>query len=84
MHTWSAQSIASLFRTSLRDPSTYIPRPTSAKTPDVSHILASLFGEAYTKEILSADVIKNLSVASDVDNDYHKQYVERLKQVNQA
>ena len=40
------------------------------------------YSETYSKDILSADVIKNLSVASDVDNDYHKLYVERLKQVN--
>ena len=29
------------------DPSTFIQRPTSAKTPDVSHILTSLFGSAF-------------------------------------
>jgi hypothetical protein len=27
-----------------RDPSTFLQRPTSAKTPDVSHILTNLFG----------------------------------------
>jgi hypothetical protein len=27
-----------------RDQSTFLQRPTSAKTPDVSHILASIFG----------------------------------------
>ena len=40
----TTKSIHSAQSTSLRDPSTYIPRPTSAKTPDVSHILTSLFG----------------------------------------
>ncbi len=29
---------------SFHDPSTVIQRPTSAKTPDVSHILTSIFG----------------------------------------
>ena len=29
---------------SFHDPSTYIQRPISAKTPDVAHILTSIFG----------------------------------------
>lgn len=29
---------------SIRDPSTNLHRPTSAKTPDVAHILTSVFG----------------------------------------
>jgi hypothetical protein len=37
---------------SLRDPSTFLQRPTSAKTPDVSHILTSLFGLVYDQSCL--------------------------------
>jgi hypothetical protein len=35
--------------------------------------------EAYTKDVLSADVIKNLTISSDVDDEYHRRYVQRLK-----
>ncbi|CAF0775579.1 unnamed protein product [Brachionus calyciflorus] len=62
------------------DPSTYLQRPTSAKIPDVSHLLNNIFGEKYTKDKLTADVVKNLTVSADVDNDYHKRYVQKLKE----
>ncbi|RNA16769.1 deleted in lung and esophageal cancer 1-like, partial [Brachionus plicatilis] len=65
---------------SLRDPSTFLQRPTSAKIPDVSHLLNSIFGDKYNKEKLSVDVVKNLSISSDVDNQYHKRYVQKLKE----
>jgi hypothetical protein len=29
------------------DPSTYLQRPSSAKTPDVSHLLSTIFGQVY-------------------------------------
>lgn len=69
---------------SFHDPSTFIQRPISAKTPDVSHILTSVFGELYTKDVLSTDVIKNLAVSSDVEDQYHKRYVNKLKEVNHS
>ena len=61
------------------DPSTFIQRPTSAKTPDVAHILTTIFGEAFTKDVLTTEVIKNLTISSDVDDPYHKRYVQRLR-----
>ena len=102
-------SSSSNFSENLHDPSTVLQRPTSAKTPDVTHILTSIFGlvsslslifytfsssikfcfiffsphifsEIFTKDILSTDVIKNLTVSSDVDDHYHKRYVQKLKE----
>ncbi len=61
------------------DPSTFIQRPTSAKTPDVAHILTNIFGEIFTKDVLSTEVIKNLTISADVDDPYHKRYVQRLR-----
>lgn len=75
-------SSSSNFSENLHDPSTVLQRPTSAKTPDVSHILTSVFGEAFTKDVLTTDLIKNLTVSSDVDDQYHKRYVQRLKDVS--
>ncbi len=40
----SAHNSKSAQTQSFRDPSTYIQRPISAKTPDVAHILTSIFG----------------------------------------
>jgi hypothetical protein len=64
----------------LHDPSTVLQRPTSALTPDVSHLLTTIFGDIYTKDILTSNVIKNLSISSDVDDAYHRRYVQRLKE----
>lgn len=66
---------------SIRDPSTNLHRPTSAKTPDVAHILTSVFGQLFTKDVLTTDIIKNLTVSSDVDDEYHRSYVSKLKEV---
>ena len=38
--------------------------------------------EIYTKDVLTTDLIKNLTISSDVDDQYHKRYVNKLKEVN--
>jgi hypothetical protein len=62
------------------DPSTNVQRPSSAKIPDVSHILTKTFGDIFTKDILTPETIKNLAVSSGVENTYHKTYVDKLRQ----
>lgn len=48
---------------------------------DVSRVLASVFKDAYTKEIIGKDTVSNLSKTKRGMSGYHEQYVEELEQV---
>ena len=53
----------------------------SSCTKDVSHVLASIFKDAYTKEVIGRDTVSNLSKTKRGISDYHEEYVEELEQV---
>nr|XP_015209756.1 PREDICTED: LOW QUALITY PROTEIN: deleted in lung and esophageal cancer protein 1 [Lepisosteus oculatus] len=57
-------------------------RPASEKTQDISHLLASIFKQLYTSEIIGKDKIANLEKSRGGGNSYHEKYVEELQKVH--
>ena len=48
---------------------------------DVSHILASLFENLYTRDVLSKDTIENLTGSSEGSSNFHKKCMKELSKV---
>ncbi|CAL8294151.1 unnamed protein product [Lota lota] len=59
-----------------------LPVPTSEQSQDLSHLLASIFKDAYTKDIIGKDTVSNLSKTKSGISDYHEKYVEELEQIH--
>uniref|UniRef100_H2ZNY1 Deleted in lung and esophageal cancer protein 1 Ig-like domain-containing protein n=1 Tax=Ciona savignyi TaxID=51511 RepID=H2ZNY1_CIOSA len=49
---------------------------------DVSHILVGLFHELYTKEVMSKETVKNLTLSSDGSTKFHKKCMTELHQAH--
>ncbi|KAK6293316.1 hypothetical protein J4Q44_G00368170 [Coregonus suidteri] len=64
------------------DPSMNRHRPSSEKTQDISHLLASIFKDLYTTEIIGKDTVAILTKTRRGSNNYHDKYVEDLQQVH--
>uniref|UniRef100_A0A8K9XQ87 DLEC1 cilia and flagella associated protein n=1 Tax=Oncorhynchus mykiss TaxID=8022 RepID=A0A8K9XQ87_ONCMY len=64
------------------DPSMNRHRPASEKTQDISHLLASIFKDLYTTEIIGKDTVAILTKTRRGGNNYHDKYVEDLQQVH--
>ncbi|XP_056306524.1 deleted in lung and esophageal cancer protein 1 [Danio aesculapii] len=56
--------------------------PASKTTQDISHLLASVFNDLYTTEVIGKDTVSNLSKSRRRGNSYHEKYVEQLQQVH--
>ena len=63
------------------EPAMYLQRPSSARSQDVSHILASTFREYYTREAVPPDTVEYLTTSLGGDDPYHERYVEALRKV---
>lgn len=48
---------------------------------DISHLLASIFKDLYTTEVIGKDTVANLTKSYRRENDHHAKYVEALQQV---
>uniref|UniRef100_A0A8W8MX88 Deleted in lung and esophageal cancer protein 1 n=1 Tax=Magallana gigas TaxID=29159 RepID=A0A8W8MX88_MAGGI len=59
----------------------FLQRPSTGKSQDVRHILAKTFRQLYTRDTISPDTVKNLSVSKGGDDEYHERYVEMLQKV---
>ncbi|XP_036377314.1 deleted in lung and esophageal cancer protein 1 [Megalops cyprinoides] len=57
-------------------------RPASEKTQDISHVLASIFKDLYTAEVIGKDTVANLTKSRRGGNSYHDRYVEELQQIH--
>ncbi|TSK98411.1 Deleted in lung and esophageal cancer protein 1 [Bagarius yarrelli] len=57
-------------------------KPASEKTQDISHLLASIFKDLYTTEIIGKETVANLTKSYTKKNPHHAKYVEALQQVN--
>ncbi|XP_030622999.1 deleted in lung and esophageal cancer protein 1 [Chanos chanos] len=57
-------------------------RSTSEKSQDISHVLANIFKDLYTTEVIGKDTVANLTKSHRGENTYHDKYVEALKQVH--
>lgn len=57
-------------------------RPASGKSQDISHVLASVFKDLYTKDIIGKDTVSNLIKTKSGRSSYHDRYVEELQQAH--
>lgn len=48
---------------------------------DISHVLASIFKNVYTKDIIRRDTLSNLIKSKRGQSSHHERYVEELQQV---
>ncbi|XP_039645855.1 deleted in lung and esophageal cancer protein 1 isoform X1 [Perca fluviatilis] len=64
------------------DPSVNSHRPASAKSQDISHVLASTFKDLYTKDIIGKDTLSNLIKTKNGRSSYHDRYVAELQQAH--
>nr|XP_006817129.1 PREDICTED: LOW QUALITY PROTEIN: deleted in lung and esophageal cancer protein 1-like [Saccoglossus kowalevskii] len=63
------------------EPPMYLQRPSSGKSQDVTHILASTFRELFTRDFVEQERVKNLNISRSTDDEYHERYVEQLRKV---
>ncbi|KAG9347770.1 hypothetical protein JZ751_003785, partial [Albula glossodonta] len=64
------------------DPVMHRHRPASEKTQDISHLLASIFKDLYTAEVIGKDRVASLTKSRRGGNSYHDTYVAELQQVH--
>nr|XP_056713113.1 deleted in lung and esophageal cancer protein 1 [Euleptes europaea] len=57
-------------------------RPASELTQDISHLLASMFKNIYTSEVIGKDAVENLIKSRGGDNADHEKFVEQLQKVH--
>ncbi|XP_072544966.1 deleted in lung and esophageal cancer protein 1 isoform X3 [Salminus brasiliensis] len=57
-------------------------KPASEKTQDISHVLASIFKDLYTTDVIGKDTVTSLTKSRRGGNSYHDKYVQELQQVH--
>ncbi|XP_013414779.1 deleted in lung and esophageal cancer protein 1 [Lingula anatina] len=65
-----------------QEPPMYLQRPSSARSQDVTHILAKTFRDFFTRETVRPETIRNLAVSREGGDEYHERYVEALQKVH--
>jgi len=63
------------------EPPMHIQRPSSARSQDVSHILASVFRDVFTRDVVGKEVVKHLATSRSGEEGYQDKYVTMLHQV---
>ena len=63
------------------EPIMYLQRPSSARSQDVSHVLARTFRDLFMRDAVGSDTVHYLTKSRGGDNDYHETYVEALQKV---
>ncbi|XP_067326488.1 deleted in lung and esophageal cancer protein 1 [Anolis sagrei] len=63
------------------EPTMYRHRPTSELTQDISHLLASVFKNMYTSEVIGVDTVENMIKSRGGDNVHHEEFVKELQKV---
>ena len=64
------------------EPPMFLQRPSSARSQDISHILARTFREFFTRDAVPPETVKYLNTSRGGDDDYHETYVEALRKVS--
>ena len=64
------------------EPPMYLQRPSSARSQDVTHILARTFRQLFTRDSVAPDTVQNLTQSKGGDDPYHEKYVEQLQKVS--
>lgn len=65
------------------EPPMHLQRPSSGRSQDVTHLLASVFREVFPRDVLSGNTIKNLAISKSGDSGYHDKYVEQLRKIQE-
>jgi hypothetical protein len=63
------------------EPPMHLQRPSPARSQDVSHILASVFREVFTRDVVGEQTVKHLATSRSGEEGYHDKYVRQLQQV---
>ncbi|XP_019622348.1 PREDICTED: deleted in lung and esophageal cancer protein 1-like [Branchiostoma belcheri] len=71
----------SLVQTPGTEPPMYLQRPSSGRSQDISHVLASTFRELFTRDVVTPDTVKYLNTSRHGDDVYHERYVEDLRKI---
>lgn len=66
------------------EPTMLLQRPSSARRQNVAHILTTMFGEYFARDVVPQDVVKYLTTSRSGDDPYHDYYVEELSKVNEC
>ncbi|KAM3860691.1 deleted in lung and esophageal cancer protein 1 [Diretmus argenteus] len=69
-------------RNSQFDPPMNSIRPTSERSQDISHVLASIFKDLYTTKTTGKDTLSHLTKTRSGRGDYHRRYVEERQQIH--
>ena len=64
------------------EPPMFLQRPSSARSQDVTHVLARTFRELFTRDSVGQDTVQYLNQSRGGDDSYHEKYVEALQKVN--
>uniref|UniRef100_A0A8C4U7X1 DLEC1 cilia and flagella associated protein n=1 Tax=Falco tinnunculus TaxID=100819 RepID=A0A8C4U7X1_FALTI len=59
------------------------PNTPSTHTPDISHLLASTFGDLYTGDVIGVDAETNWIKSQGGDSVYHESFMEELQKVQE-
>ena len=70
-------------QTTGQEPPMFLQRPSSARSQDVTHVLARTFRQLFTRDTVAVDTIENLHKSRGGEDEYHEKYVAALKQVFQ-
>lgn len=65
------------------EPPMHLQRPSSSRSQDVSHLLASVFREVFTRDVIGEETVKHLATSMSGDAGYHDKYVEQLRQIQE-
>ena len=63
------------------EPPMYLQRPSSARSQDVSHVLARTFRQLFTRDVVPPDTVEYLTTSKGGDDEYHEKYVDTLSKV---
>ena len=65
------------------EPPMYLQRPSSARSQDISHILAKTFRQLFTRDTVDGATVKNLDQSKGSLDEYHEIYVAALNKVSE-
>lgn len=64
------------------EPPMYLQRPGSARSQDMSHILAQTFRHLFMRDTVAPNTVRHLQRSKTGEDDYHQRYVESLEKVS--
>ncbi|XP_031565846.1 deleted in lung and esophageal cancer protein 1-like [Actinia tenebrosa] len=65
------------------EPPMHLQRPSSARSQDISHVLASVFREVFTRDVVGEQTVKHLTTSRSGEEGYHDKYVRQLEEIQE-